>query len=179
MGVQVLLPKDLRDASITISNKPAWIIDDRAAVAEVLRVGRCTPAAMRKLRGRLTSLTSQTFGRWGAFASRMLRDLAEGAGGPRDLKPLERIGLEWIERFLRRPPPRKVTFGETRKHVVLLTDGAVEDVVTVGAVMFDPESGKLEYAGAEVPDHVARSWGRLSTEQVIGQAEIAPLAMAM
>ena len=38
---------------------------------------------------------------WGAFASRMLMDLAEG--GPRELQPVERAGLSWIERCLSTP----------------------------------------------------------------------------
>ena len=49
----------------------------------------------------------------------------------------------------------------------------------MGAVMLYPESGKLEYAGAEVPGHEEINWSRPSTEQGVFQAQIAPLAMAM
>ena len=69
--------------------------------------------------------------------------------------------------------------GVARKHVVLLTDAAGEDVVTLGAVLFDLELGELEYAGAQVPSRVEKGWARLLTEQVIDQAEIAPLVLAL
>jgi len=62
---------------------------------------------------------------------------------------------------------------------LLLTDGAVEDIVTVGGVLDDRQAGVLEHFGAEVPRAVAKSWGRTGgREQVIGQTEVAPLVLA-
>ena len=46
--------------------------------------------------------------------------------------------------------------------------------------MFDPVDGTLEFFGDRVPEDVARSWGRRAgDEQVIGQAELAPMVLAM
>ena len=63
-------------------------------------------------------------------------------------------------------------------HPVGQASGAVEAIVTVGAVLFDPVSGRLEFVGAAVPEEGRAGLGRLMSEQVIGQAEIAPVALA-
>ena len=83
----------------------------------------------------------------------MLRALAEGSGGPRELQPVERAGLSWIAK------PRVIPHDRGERPGVLLTDGAIEATVTVGAVLFDPVLGRLEFAGAAVPRKVELSWG--------------------
>ena len=78
-----------------------------------------------------------------------------------------------------RAEPRRVRLEPELPPVLLLTDGAVEESVTVGAVLDDRTTGVLEFFGSRVPDIVAASWGRsCGREQVIGQAEIAPLVLA-
>ena len=164
---------------IVVSNKAERVEDDVSTISELLRIGRAAPSAARRLRGRLQYAGSQTFGRCGAFANRSLRDLAEGRGGSRALMPLEEAGLRWWAEFLAAARPREISVREPRRPIVILTDGAVEDTVSVGGVFIDRDTGKFEFFGAEVPQDVAAVWGRVSgSEQVIGQAELAPLVLA-
>ena len=65
--------------------------------------------------------------------------------------------------------------------VLLFTDGAVEgeswSVVSCGAVLFVP--GLLPCVfGTNVPEQVTRLWQDRGCKQVIGQAEVLPVAMA-
>ena len=106
----------------------------------------------------------------------MLRDLAEGSDGPRELRPVERVGLSWIEWFLRQAEPRVIPNGRGERPVVLATDGAVEANVTFGAVLFVPVSGLLEFAGAAVQGKEELSWGRLTREQACGRSLSLPSA---
>ena len=108
-----------------------------------------------------------------------MRDLAEGRGGDRALSTLEVAGLRWWLGFLKGARPREIAVGPPPRPVVILTDGAVEEFASVGGLLFDSISGVFECFGARVPDEVARSWGRrLGDEQVIGQAELAPMVLA-
>ena len=84
-----------------------------------------------------------------------------------------------VARVLEQSRAQKVRLEPELPPVLLLTDGAVEDCVTVGAVLDDRTTGVLEVFGASVRDTVAARWGRMcGREQVIGQAEIAPLVLA-
>ena len=64
--------------------------------------------------------------------------------------------------------------------VLVFSDGACEeDGTSVGAVLFDPLSGKLQCFGAEISQSTLNTWkSRLEQTQVIGQAELFPLLVA-
>ena len=107
-----------------------------------------------------------------AFLS-MLRDLAEGSDGPRESRFVERVGLSWIEWFLRQAEPRVIPNGRGERLVVLATDRAVEADV---AVLFVPVSGLLEFTGAAVRRKDELSWGRFTREQACGRSLSLPSA---
>ena len=92
---------------------------------------------------------------------------------------MEVAGLSWWRKFLTESRPREVRVALAQRPVVILNDGAVEDTVSVGGVLCDPVTGVLECFGSTVPQEVAQSWGRRrGDEQVIGQAELAPIVLA-
>ena len=179
LGIHVRLPASIADP-IFVEHWPERKAKDLSEVRSILSEGRCSPARMRQLRGRLAFLACQSFGRCGGFAARLLTPLAESSGGARPLTPTEVIGLRsWVS-LIQIGRPRKVHTASGGQPVVLVTDGAVESTVTVGAVLFDAAAGRLEFAGGEVPQPVAEMWGRrVGVEQVIGQAEIAPVALSL
>ena len=87
----------------------------------------------------------------------------ESYGSWKELPQLDRV-------VLRQAEPRVIPYGRGERPVVLATDGAVEATVTFGAVLFDPVSGLLEFAGAAVPRNEELSWERLTREQAFGHS---------
>ena len=168
---------------VEVRNKPERIRDDVATIQDLLEAGAAKPSVVRRLRGRLQYASSQTFGRCGAFASRLLKGLACSLGGPRQCSALEILGLEWWQRHLVAAVPRRVQVRDPRRPVLLFTDGAVEDLgctVTVGGLIAVPDLHVLETFGEVVPAGVVEQWrsdgcGR----QVIGQAELAPVSVSV
>jgi len=108
-----------------------------------------------------------------------VRDLAEEKGGARKISDLERLGFEWWRRHLSEARPRTLSLLDPTEPIIIFTDGAVEEEVSVGGILIARGAGRIEYFGEVVPTEVAASWGRKrGDEQVIGQAEIAPLTLA-
>ena len=73
--------------------------------------------------------------------------------------------------------PRLVHARKTLPPVLIFSDGACEEEGTsVGAVLFDPLTGKLQCFGAGISQGTIDSWkSRLDQTQVIGQAELFPI----
>ena len=179
LGTVITLPSSL-SWHITVSNREDRLSQDRDHCTQILKKGVCRPSEIRKLRGRLQFASAQSTGRCGAWASPCLRSLAEGKGGPRPLSELEALAVDWWRCYLTTHRPRVVAMGRSRPPLVAYTDGAVEDVTTVGGALFDKSSGFASAFGEVVPEEVVRSWaGKLGQSQVIGQAEIAPTILAL
>eukprot|EP00972_Heterocapsa_arctica_P015226 2243042-Heterocapsa_arctica.AAC.1 len=70
------------------------------------------------------------------------------------------MALQWWLAHLRHSPPRIIRVGGFGDHVTIFTDGACEQRVSVGAVLFDPRDGAILYFGRVVPEWVAKAWGR-------------------
>ena len=179
LGVMIDMARANTENAIYVANKPERVAEDRAMLSSMIESNRATPALARRLRGRLQYASSQTFGRSGAFAARLMRDLASAKGGERRLTFDEALAARWWHEYLGRASPRKVRLMPELPPVLVLTDGAVEEYASVGGILYDPVTKLFEYFGARVPDRVAESWGRhCGKEQVIGQAEIAPMVLA-
>ena len=102
------------------------------------------------------------------------------AGGFRDLTPEVAEGVDWVIDQLSSSAPREIGPIRDQKPVLIFIDGACEDAgVSVGGVMYDPESGRTECFGLMVPDKVVSTWKASDNQyQVIGQAEFFPAAVA-
>ena len=82
--------------------------------------------------------------------------------------------LGWLLEALPILGPRRVSLLDRRRPVPIFTDGACEEVrgesvVTCGAVLV--VDADMRYFGCTVPTHVAASWCRRASWQVIGQAD--------
>ena len=76
------------------------------------------------------------------------------------------------------PPPRLIRVCDLDAVVHLFCDGACEpEMVTVGGCLFEV-GRRPEAFGSQVPYSVVRRWRAGDKRQVIGQAEIAPVALA-
>ena len=170
--------KSGRPGTITISNKASRVKDDVAEVNRLLAAGSARAADVRRLRGRLQFACGQVFGKCGAFAARHLKELA-ACSGSRQLRWNEVLALQWWAAFLPAARPRSLEVGPATPPVCIFVDGAVEDCVTIGGVLLDKVTGTREMFGTIVPEELATRWreGR-ACGQVIGQAELAPVAVA-
>jgi len=103
------------------------------------------------------------------------------SGGARALTQDERMALEWWARFLADARPRVVPLGEAKPLVCIFVDGAVEDEGTsIGGIVVDQATGLAEMWGTVVGRQLTeRLRGGRVHGQVIGQAEIAPVAVAV
>ena len=64
--------------------------------------------------------------------------------------------------------------------MLLYTDGAYEEeVATAGVVLCDPSKNLLEGFGLRIPDALADKWRARGSKQLVGQAELLPLVMAL
>ena len=180
LGVVIDVSSAVRGGGIIVSNRLERVEQDRKTVDVILGEQRGSPVQIRRLRGRLQYASGQTFGRCGAFASRLLRTIADGRGPVRCLTQLEVLALQWWKEHLASAVPRIVSVRTRGRPVLVFTDGAVEDRVTIGGVLSDPVSGVKECFGEEVPGSVLQAWRAAGCgEQLIGQAELAPIAIAM
>eukprot|EP00973_Karenia_brevis_P032146 4433034-Karenia_brevis.AAC.1 len=100
------------------------------------------------------------------------------SGGSEDLQIKLRYSLSSLCHLIAKAEPRVIGPVSHDPPVLIFTDGACEDVVTIGAVMILPE-GQVEVFGAEVAPGTVQTWKKLPSQvQVIGQAELFPLLVA-
>ncbi len=162
-----------------VGNKPERKEKLVTAIAAMLRSGAAKAAELASLHGKLRFVRAQCYPRVGAACLNTLaRHMAPSPTAVRLSADL-RGALEWWARFLAIEDPRVVRVPDGRPVLCIFTDGAVEDnAATVGAVI--AESGApLEAWGLAVPKVVAASWSANGNSMVIGQAEIAPVLIAL
>ena len=76
--------------------------------------------------------------------------------------------------------PRVIEARKSLPPVLIFSDGACEaEGTSIGAVLFDPFSNRLQCFGARVSQGIIETWkSKADQEQVIGQAELFPLLVA-
>ncbi len=133
-------------------------------------------------RGRIYFARGQLFARCGAAAFRALgRCCDDGPVSERDVE-CALNALDDLVAMLRAMRPR-LTRGVFGRPVVLFTDGACEPglrglpAVGVGAVLFVAGMDPRVF-GCDVPPRVVRRWAQAEDDQVIAQAELAPVLLA-
>jgi hypothetical protein len=104
------------------------------------------------------------------------------AGAP--LSDRLRWALRWVSNFLTSSVPRRISLNCAPSVLRLYTDGACEplgdsSVVTMGGVLDSDSFARPKAFGWTAPDIVWRRWDHSGSGQVIGQAEIAPVVLAL
>ena len=93
-----------------------------------------------------------------------------------------RESLHGIVGVLSSATQRQISFKETRKPLLVFTDGACEglefEIASFGAVMIDIEDGRKEMFGAYVQESILRHWTESGARQTIGQTELYPVLVA-
>ena len=129
------------------------------------------------IRGKIFFAEGQLFGRISAPVIRMLSIWAKNK--KKQLPPDHfRLALKELVVHLSEAGPRVIGSIRTRRPVLVFTDGACEDITSVGGVAFFPD-GRVEFFGAVMSQEVVDSWkSKEGQQQVIGQAEIYPVLVA-
>jgi hypothetical protein len=133
------------------------------------------------LRGRFQYAEGQLFARLGAL---MLKPISERAHalGVTAITPEIEEALAWLCNTLLTAAPRRIICQGTRPPLIVFSDGACEgvlfEVVSCGAVLFDPHDSAIEFFGLLVSKAIHDEWTATGIKQVIGQAEIYPVLLA-
>lgn len=176
LGVQIDLGRS-HEGVVRLLPKPSRVqrvveVCTEALVRDILPI-----ASARSLAGVLRFLREGHFGRTGAVVLKALSDHVH-MGVEKGLHPELREGLAWVVAYIPVAPPRVIT-ASAGSVVSIFTDGAVDDErVTVGAVMFRHGSPP-EVFGVVVPPEVEALWRSAKDEQVIAQAELVPVFLAL
>jgi len=129
------------------------------------------------IRGKISFAEGQTFGRVTAPLARLLSKWA-AVGARRPLDDEMELALRWGMMHLETAGPRVIEPRRFDAPCLVFIDGACEDRVSIGGVLFCPGRA-VEYFGAVVPEGISKSWKSSEMQtQVIGQAELFPALVA-
>ena len=164
------------DAVVKLKNKPGRAEKTSWAIGQAKASGLDDRVAL-SIRGKIRFAEGQWFARVAAPAMYLLSQWAKERYWRKPTPELV-VGLDLIEGFMVTAGPRVVGPLDTRPPILIFTDGACEDITTVGGVLFEP-GRRSEFFSSLVPESVVASWkSRLDQEQVIGQAELYPVILA-
>ena len=166
--------------TILVKNKESRINDIRSLVESVCEADSVTASTLETLKGRLLYAAGHTFGRCTQLALQLIARVTHR--GPLILLD-NRAKLALRDAFscLAESGPRSVQAWSGRRPLVIFTDGACEEngeLVTHGAVLFDPESSSSYMFGDKVLIEWLDQWRREGKRQMICQAEIFPILVA-
>jgi hypothetical protein len=137
-----------------------------------------------RIRGELVYAKAQTFGRTGAMASNLLKDIALLGSQEARLDRATKFALSFWHDFLLDPVPRTVPLSPHRRPLVIFTDGCCmekdgEIFAGFGGVMIDPEDGAYEFFQGKVEGEfrsILTHGGEKA--QIVGQAEMIPCVIS-
>lgn len=163
-----------------VSNKEGRVEGIVDEVRRILKDDRCPQSVAAALVGRINFAESQLFGRFSKVGARALYECAARGGAGLRLPRVLWEALDWLSDFLPKVRPRRVDCSSQQRPLLVFTDGAVEgDVVTMGAVLFDPHCGKVHWFGEAVEPKLVKEWRLyIPSGKVIGQAELLPVLLA-
>jgi hypothetical protein len=176
LGVEIDLAK-LHARELEICNKSGRV----QSITDDLKpyIDRVQPVGFKEalsIRGRLAYAEGQTFGRVLAPTSRVLSKWVQRKSTALVDEELL-LALIHARDYLLSAGPRLLRPQCTDQPALIFTDGACEELTTIGGVLILNDT--VQCFGAVVPDSVVSSWkSKLDQEQVIGQAEIFPVLVA-
>jgi hypothetical protein len=181
LGVVVDLQHAKR-GKIIVKNKPSRVESLRMQVKNIIACNALSPVEAASLKGKFVYASAQCFGRVGIIAVQALGQREKRGGGSTKLSEGLSDILNWMITYLQNSAPREIRITDKVPPVLIFTDGACEgdqyDIVTAGAIIFDPLTQFPEMVGFHVPSGFVKSWKSTGLSQVIGQAEIFPVLVA-
>ena len=185
LGVLVRCPQLAPVATaMMLKNTPERIEELGQFVKHCVQKGTILPAEAASTRGRMAFCRGQSFAKVGGPAYAALGVVADRRE-PSPTQVTNAIGaLLHLVEALKATPPRAMP-ASYPPPVVLLTDGACEPdaagglpVTTVGAVLFR-RGRRPQFFSSRVGAAAVRHWmGAAGKQQLVGQAEIAPVLLA-
>ena len=164
------------DGWIVLKNKEGRISNIKDLVQATLQRGQMMFRDALSIRGKIQFAEGQAFGRIAGPLSRVLSMWAN-LGGPRRLDSGTKELMVNTVAFMETAPPKRIGPRHSAPPVLVFTDGACENEVSIGGVLIDGDT--CRYFGAVMKQDVVDSWKtKLEQEQVIGQAELYPLMVA-
>jgi hypothetical protein len=161
-----------RDGIIRVRNTESGTAELNATITSILNSSSMTPAVARSLAGRLQYADRQIYGCTASQVVRVIRRHGLSAAGISSISDVIARSLAWISARLLHAPASMFCAVDTRRPLLIFTDGAVEEQATFGAMMWDPEDAACEQFGDVVPDDVAMTWRQEGSKQIIHQAEL-------
>jgi hypothetical protein len=177
LGVQVDMQR-AASGRVLIANK-ASRVQEVCSVLEGLIANACgTPSEVATIVARVHHMESVHFGRCAAAALRTLRRFGGRRKGRTPFADEELSALRWLATTLPVARPRTVQALASTRPVIIFTDGACEgEGASCGGVLLDGDCA--EFFGLRVPEETYSAWRRGESTQVIGQAELWPVLLAL
>ena len=180
LGVRFDLAAVATTGYLEVYNKPERADKVEAIFQEIEGAGVLRAPVAASLRGMLQFASAQVFGRAGSLGLRALSRLANGPN--RQIDPEVLAMIDFWRRFFLNAKPRRVDTRRDHPPVLIFTDASAEgedfSKVGVGAIMYDPADGAIEFFSGVVDLPLVNSWRRNGQRQVIGQAELFPVLMS-
>ncbi|CAE7852673.1 unnamed protein product, partial [Symbiodinium necroappetens] len=166
---------------VLVKNKPGRLEAIEEVVMRRVSERRCDRKRMLSIKGKLLFAAGHVFGRCAQLATQLIshrgNDRHQGREHMDDLLNALQFALE----TLKSGGPRCVGAWSQQPPVLIFTDGACEqegNLVTHGALLFDPVTGRKEVFGDHVPKCLVERWKGGGKKQVIFFAEIFPAVVA-
>ena len=176
LGVMVDYTK-AESGTLILRNKPGRVKAIQEQIARIIDSGTCSFQEALSVKGKLAFAEGQIYGRMAAPVNRILSIWASN-GGRRVCSPELLEALNWIVSHLENAGPRVIGPPSDVAPVLIFTDGAVEDEVSIGGVIFCPGE-TVQAFGAVISQETVNLWKTKEDQrQVICQAELFPLIVA-
>jgi hypothetical protein len=166
---------------IEVSNTAKRIERVAEEVDRMCDSGSLRVAELHSLIGVAQFSEAQTLGRCGSSLLRRLRSClcTSEVLSQKIWKP----ALIELKEYVATAAPRKIWLSRFTKPVLIFVDAAAEgdgyEIVTIGAVLFDPCDKIFECFGCTVANFAVNRWRQSQQMQVIGQAEICTIPVAL
>ena len=136
--------------------------------------------SLASFKGRLLFATNHVFGRCAQICTQLVSQAQKQGMQAGSADGIFKAATEALN-ILEASGPREIARWGDGPPVLIFTDGACEEngnMVTHGAVMFDPTTGRQEYFGDHVPRPLVQKWAGTGKKQLVFYAEILPVVVA-
>ena len=166
---------------VLVRNKEGRVEAIEDMVRKCVETRRCDHKHMLSVKGKLLFAAGHVFGKCAQIATQLITQRGSDKSLGRETTEDLLCALQFAVDILKLSGPRCVGAWSMQPPVLIFTDGACEQegsLVTHGALLFDPATGRKEVFGDHVPEAVVLQWRRGGKKQVIFFAEIFPVVVA-
>ena len=176
LGVMISF-ESAKAGEIALAPKPGRVEEIRDLIGMTIEAGNMDFKEALSIKGKLNCAENHVFCRVGAALSRLLSKWpADGVSHQLTAEIV--LAMKTTAKNLGSIKPKLIPAPSLDSPALVFTDGACEDVVSVGGVLIAP-GHRVEHFGAVLSQSTVDSFKvRMEQKQVIGQAEILPVLMA-